>query len=127
ELWLRRKQGEPFPAWVGITTIRDDDGDLVSYVCFFNDISERKASEQRIHRLVYYDNLTQLPNRTLFHDRLHTALQHAARHEQWVALMFLDLDRFKPINDSLSHAAGDRMLKEVAQRLLTCVDDEDTV
>ncbi|WP_437882011.1 EAL domain-containing protein [Pseudomonas sp. LRF_L74] len=127
ELWLRRKNGENYPAWVGITAEHDSDGDLVSYVCFFNDISERKASEQRIHRLAYYDALTQLPNRTLFQDRLHTALQRAERHDEWVVLMFLDLDRFKPINDSLGHAAGDRMLKDVAVRLAACVDDEDTV
>ncbi|WP_225580573.1 EAL domain-containing protein [Pseudomonas sp. PDM16] len=127
ELWLKRRNGEQFPAWVGITAVHDDDGDLVSYVCFFNDISERKASEQRIHRLAYYDALTLLPNRTLFQDRLHTALQHAERHEEWVVLMFLDLDRFKPINDSLGHAAGDRMLKDVAVRLAACVDEDDTV
>ena len=96
-------------------------------MCFFSDISERKASEQRIHRLAYYDVLTQLPNRSLFQDRLHTALQHAERHGEWLVLMFLDLDRFKPINDSLGHAAGDRMLKEVAARLLGCVDEEETV
>ncbi|MDX1297479.1 MAG: EAL domain-containing protein [Pseudomonas sp.] len=127
EVWLKRKSGEKFPAWVGITAVKDDEGDLVSYVCFFSDISERKASEQRIHRLAYYDALTQLPNRTLFQDRLHSALQHGERHQEWVALMFLDLDRFKPINDSLGHAAGDRMLKEVAGRLSACVDGDDTV
>ncbi|VXB26159.1 GGDEF domain-containing protein [Pseudomonas sp. 8AS] len=127
ELWLKRKHGEQYPAWVGITAVQDDEGDLVSYVCFFNDISERKASEQRIHRLAYYDALTLLPNRTLFQDRLHTALQHAERHEEWVVLMFLDLDRFKPINDSLGHAAGDRMLKDVAVRLAACVNEDDTV
>lgn len=127
EVWLKRRSGEKFPAWVGITAVRDDEGDLVSYVCFFSDISERKASEQRIHRLAYYDALTQLPNRTLFQDRLHSALQHGERHQEWVVLMFLDLDRFKPINDSLGHAAGDRMLKEVAVRLCACVDSDDTV
>ncbi|WP_373389570.1 EAL domain-containing protein [Pseudomonas alcaligenes] len=127
ELWLKRRNGEQYPAWVGITAVQDDDGDLVSYVCFFNDISERKASEQRIHRLAYYDALTLLPNRTLFQDRLHTALQHAERHAEWVVLMFLDLDRFKPINDSLGHAAGDRMLKDVAVRLAACVAEDDTV
>ena len=127
EVWLRRHSGEHYPAWVGITAVLDDEGDLASYVCFFTDISERKASEQRIHRLAYYDALTHLPNRTLFQDRLHTALQQAERHKGWVVLMFLDLDRFKPINDSLGHAAGDRMLKDMAERLLACVDDDDTV
>ncbi len=127
EVWLKRRNEENFPAWVGITAVHDDEGDLVSYVCFFSDISERKASEQRIHRLAYYDALTHLPNRTLFQDRLHTALQHGERHREWVVLMFLDLDRFKPINDSLGHAAGDRMLKEVGVRLSACVDDDDTV
>lgn len=127
EVWLKRRNGEHYPAWVGITAVLDDEGDLASYVCFFSDISERKASEQRIHRLAYYDALTHLPNRSLFQDRLHTALQAAERQKSWVVLMFLDLDRFKPINDSLGHAAGDRMLKEMATRLLECVDDDDTV
>jgi diguanylate cyclase (GGDEF)-like protein/PAS domain S-box-containing protein len=127
EVWLKRRNGEHYPAWVGITAVLDDEGDLASYVCFFSDISERKASEQRIHRLAYYDALTHLPNRTLFQDRLHTALQSADRQKSWVVLMFLDLDRFKPINDSLGHAAGDRMLKEMATRLLGCVADDDTV
>ncbi len=127
EIWLKRHTGDNYPAWVGITAVHDEDGDLVSYVCFFSDISERKASEQRIHRLAYYDGLTHLPNRTLFQDRLHTALQYAERHQEWVVLMFLDLDRFKPINDSLGHAAGDRMLKDVAVRLSACVHEDDTV
>lgn len=127
EVWLKRRNDEHYPAWVGITAVLDDEGDLASYVCFFTDISERKASEQRIHRLAYYDALTHLPNRSLFQDRLHTALQHAERQNAWVVLMFLDLDRFKPINDSLGHAAGDRMLKEMATRLLACVADDDTV
>jgi len=127
ELWLKRKSGEVYPCWIGITAVRDADNALVSYVCFFSDMSERKASEKRIHRLAYYDGLTQLPNRTLFQDRLHASLQLAARRGQWVVLMFLDLDRFKPINDSLGHAAGDHMLKDVARRLATCVEADETV
>ncbi|MCO7055348.1 sensor domain-containing protein [Pseudomonas juntendi] len=127
EVWLKRRDGDHYPAWVGITAVLDDEGDLASYVCFFTDISERKASEQRIHRLAYYDALTHLPNRTLFQDRLYNALQQAERQKAWVVLMFLDLDRFKPINDSLGHAAGDRMLKDMALRLLACVDDDETV
>ncbi|MGV8636791.1 diguanylate cyclase domain-containing protein, partial [Pseudomonas aeruginosa] len=102
-------------------------GDLVSFVCFFSDISERKASERRIHRLAYYDALTHLPNRTLFQDRLHTALQQAERNGQWVVLMFLDLERFRPISDSLGHAAGDRMLQEVGTRLRGGAGQDDTV
>lgn len=127
EIRLQRRNREHYPAWVGITAVLDEEGDLASYVCFFSDISERKASEQRIHRLAYYDALTHLPNRTLFQDRLFTALQQAERQKAWVVLMFLDLDRFKPINDSLGHAAGDRMLKDMAMRLLACVNEDDTV
>mgnify|MGYP003631188734 CR=1 FL=1 len=127
EIWLRRKCGEQFPAWAGITAVRDNEGDLVSYVCFFVDISERKASEARIESLAYYDALTGLANRTLFQDRLRSALQQAERRDEWVAVLFLDLDRFKPINDTLGHAAGDAMLKEVARRLRDCVRESDTV
>jgi len=127
ELWLRRRDGEEFPAWTGITAVRDSEGDLVSYVWFFVDISERKASEQRIESLAYYDVLTGLPNRSLFQDRLAAALRQAARDQSWLAVLFVDLDRFKPINDTLGHAAGDAMLREVAQRLQSCVRDTDTV
>ncbi len=91
ELWLKRKDGDTYPCWIGITAVRDAEDDLVSYVCFFSDMSERKASEKRIHRLAYYDSLTQLPNRTLFQDRLHSSLQLASRRGAWVPLMFLDL------------------------------------
>ena len=127
ELWLKRKDGDAYACWIGINAVRDAENELVSYVCFFSDMSERKANEKRIHRLAYYDSLTQLPNRTLFQDRLHGSLQLAARRGAWVVLMFLDLDRFKPINDSLGHAAGDRMLKDVAMRLAGCVDADETV
>ena len=127
EIRLQRKSGEAFPCWAGITAVHDSDGDLVSYVCFFVDISERKASEARIQSLAYYDVLTGLPNRTLFQDRLQAALPLASRRSEWVAILFLDLDRFKPINDSLGHAAGDTVLKDVARRLRRCVRESDTV
>lgn len=127
ELWLGRRDGREFPAWTGITAVNDGEDDLVSYVWFFVDISERKASEQRIESLAYYDVLTGLPNRSLFQDRLAAALRQAARDQSWLALLFVDLDRFKPINDTLGHAAGDDMLREVAQRLRGCVRETDTV
>ena len=127
EVWFKRPNDERYPVWIGITAVQDEDGDLVSFVCFFNDISERKASEQHIHHLAYFDALTKLPNRSLFQERLQQTLSYASQHHKWLALMFLDLDRFKPINDSLGHAAGDKMLKEVARRLSDSVGPDDTV
>ena len=127
EVWQKRKNGEVYPTWAGISAVFDTDGDLVSYIGFFVDISERKANEARIESLAYYDALTGLANRTLFNDRLAGALQIAERRKEWVAVLFLDLDRFKPINDTLGHDAGDTMLREVARRLRSCIRESDTV
>jgi diguanylate cyclase (GGDEF)-like protein/PAS domain S-box-containing protein len=127
EVWQRRKDGRVYPTWAGIAAVQDNEGDLVSYVVFFVDVSERKANEARIESLAYYDGLTELPNRALFLDRLASALQVAERRQEWVAVLFLDLDRFKPVNDTLGHAAGDSMLREVARRLRSCMRESDTV
>ena len=127
ELVSRRKGGEAFPSWVGITEVRADDGEFVGYITTFRDITEAKNSEQRIRKLAYFDPLTDLPNRSLFHDRLTQALQRAVRSSHSVAVLFLDLDRFKAINDSMGHAVGDRLLTEAAARLRDCIRADDTV
>ncbi len=127
EIWNRRKTGEIYPEWLTITEIRDDIGGEHKYAGVFSDISERKESEQQIRALAYYDALTGLPNRRLFHDRLGLALSQMRRHEQKLAVMFIDLDLFKRINDTLGHDAGDAVLVEMAARLKTCVRESDTV
>jgi len=127
EVWTRRSNGEDFPSWASISLVRNRDGQICNYFSIFTDITERKAAEARIHRLAYYDSLTGLPNRELFGKLVEQALSTARRGERRGALLFLDLNRFKPINDSLGHAIGDRLLRRVAERLRHAVRDEDVV
>jgi diguanylate cyclase (GGDEF)-like protein/PAS domain S-box-containing protein len=123
EIWNRRKSGEIYPEWLSISTVKNSHGEIVNHVAIFMDITKRKMAEERINHLANYDPLTGLANRNLLQDRL----SHACRHSSILAVMFLDLDHFKNVNDSLGHAIGDRLLKSVSERLLDCVRKEDTV
>ncbi len=127
EVWNRRKVGDIYIEQLSIHTVRDAQGRLTHHVGTFSDISERKAAEEHVRHMAHYDLLTGLPNRTLIADRLRQTLIKAKRDKGRVALMFLDLDQFKPVNDTFGHATGDWLLKEVAQRLLHCVRESDTV
>lgn len=127
EVWNRRKNGEIYPELLTITAITDRDGRLTNYAALFSDISQLKESEARIRHLAYYDPLTGLPNRRLLEDRLEVAIAHAHRSKTRAAVMFIDLDRFKRINDSLGHQVGDRLLIEIARRLRECLREDDTV
>ncbi|MGE5170413.1 MAG: diguanylate cyclase domain-containing protein [Rudaea sp.] len=127
ELWHRRKDGTLFAAHMTLGTVRDAQGEITHYVALFSDITEAQRQQEEIERLAYYDPLTRLPNRRLLSDRIEQALAVAARHATRVAVCYLDLDRFKPINDSYGHEVGDRLLVEVAHRLQAAVRAQDTV
>ncbi len=128
EIWDRRKDGSHYPKWLDINVVRETPNGAVShYVAFFKDMSASKVAEERIRLLAYHDPLTGLPNRLLLTDRLAHALASARRRQGHVAVMFIDLDRFKNVNDSLGHAVGDKLLWEIAHRLNACVREEDTV
>ncbi len=127
EIWNRRKNGEVYPIWQSISSVHDASNKVSHYIGTFSDISEQKNSAERIHRLAHYDVLTNLPNRALFNDRFQHALDRAHRSGERVALIFMDLDRFKQINDSLGHSAGDALLSQVAQRLKQQIREDDTI
>jgi diguanylate cyclase (GGDEF)-like protein/PAS domain S-box-containing protein len=128
EIWNKRKNGEIYPQWLNITKVCDERGVLTNYVAVFSDISELKAAHERNLRAVNYDQLTSLPNRTLFADRLHQLLARAgSRPETPVALLFMDLDRLKVVNDSMGRDAGDMLLRMVAARLTGGLREADSL
>jgi diguanylate cyclase (GGDEF)-like protein len=127
EIMDRRQGGEPFPSWALINAVRDANGNLLHYIGICRDITVLKRNEQELQRLAFYDTLTGLPNRALFRDRLTVAHAGATRHETPLAVMYLDLDRFKYVNDTLGHAAGDQLLIEIGRRVGACLRDSDTL
>ncbi len=127
ELWNKRKNGELFPSRVTINVIKNEQGKPVNYISIFSDITNLKKSQERLDFLAHHDPLTELPNRLLFSARLEHAVKHASRKESRLALLFLDLDRFKLINDSYGHKIGDELLKAVAERLSNTVRMDDAV
>ncbi|OQW86560.1 MAG: diguanylate phosphodiesterase [Rhodoferax ferrireducens] len=127
EIWNRRKNGEIYPGWLNISAVKDDTGLTTHFVGIFTDISQRLNAQAQIDSLAFYDPLTHLPNRRLLLDRLEQTLHTSTRHPRKSALLFVDLDNFKTLNDTLGHYQGDLLLMQVAQRLKTCIRDGDTV
>jgi diguanylate cyclase (GGDEF)-like protein/PAS domain S-box-containing protein len=127
EMWNKRKNGKIYAEWLTISGVIGSDGQISNYVGVFSEITQNKEAEAEIHRLAYYDPLTQLPNRRLLYDRLGQALASSSRSGRYGAVLFLDLDNFKTLNDTLGHDVGDLMLTEVAQRLNKAVREGDTI
>jgi len=127
EIWNRHKNGRVYPGWLTITAVKGDDGDISNYVSTLIDITQRKSAEAAIEQLAFYDPMTHLPNRRLLLDRLHQALAARARSQRRGAILFVDLDDFKSLNDTLGHDVGDLLLQQVGRRILTCIRATDTL
>ena len=127
EVWNRRKGGQAYPTWLTITAVKNERGETTEYVAIFSDITERKEAEEEIRNLAFYDALTGLPNRRLLLDHFRMALSVSARSHHYGAVLFLDMDKFKTLNDTLGHDYGDLMLIEVAGRIRSCAREMDTV
>ncbi|GAB4267380.1 MAG: hypothetical protein Kow0065_17990 [Methylomicrobium sp.] len=127
EVWNRRKNGDLYPEWLTISGVRNHAGDFTHFVGVFNDISSIKEAQAQLDFLAHHDALTRLPNRTLFRDRLGHALVHAKRENGTLAVLFLDLDRFKYVNDTLGHPIGDDLLQKAAERMSQTIRAQDTL
>jgi diguanylate cyclase (GGDEF)-like protein/PAS domain S-box-containing protein len=127
EIWNTRRNGELYLEWLTVSSVRDESGMVTHYVAVFSDITRAKEAQAKLDHMAHHDPLTALPNRLLFHDRLQHALQQAARNRQQLAVLFIDLDRFKNVNDTLGHHVGDELLKQVAQALAGQLRDGDTL
>ena len=127
DIWNRRKNGEVYPQWQNISEVRDEQGRLLNYISVFSDISSIMQSQAQLEHLAHHDPLTGLPNRLLLDQHLAQGLERAYRQHQLMAVLFLDLDRFKNVNDSLGHLAGDALLKQVSQRLKQLIRAEDLI
>lgn len=127
EIWNRRKNGEVYPEWLTINAVRNTQGKITNYVSIFHDITELKRQQEALEHQAQHDALTGLPNRVLLNDRLQEALKRMARHRQRVALLFLDLDNFKHVNDGFGHTAGDNLLVELSRRLKKQLREGDTL
>lgn len=127
EVWNRRKNGEDYPEWLSISSVKDSKNRIVNYIGVFSDISKIKKTEDELRFLAHHDSLTQLPNRVLLNERLEHSLERAQRKDENLAVLYLDLDRFKEVNDGFGHPYGDKLLQEVAVTLSKMLRDEDTI
>ena len=124
EIWNRRKTEEVFPGWLSITAVNDEHNTVTHYIAILTDNTLQQRSKERIYHLCHYDALTELANRALFQERLQQAIRRATRNHRWVALLFIDLDNFKSINDAFGHVIGDQLLRAMAERLTQCLHGE---
>jgi diguanylate cyclase (GGDEF)-like protein/PAS domain S-box-containing protein len=127
EIWNRHKSGDIYPEWLSINAVKDERQLVTHYVGIFSDAHTQESILERLRYLAYYDGLTGLPNQRLFLDRLNMSINHARRDKQMLAVMFIDLDHFKQINDTLGHKMGDRVLVGMTQRMKGCLREEDTL
>jgi diguanylate cyclase (GGDEF)-like protein/PAS domain S-box-containing protein len=127
EVWNKRKSCEDYPQWIKVTAVSNDQGEVANYVVSISDITERKTSEQTINKLAFYDPLTALPNRRLLLDRVQQFMASSNRTGHYGALLLIDLDNFKTLNDTRGHYVGDQMLLQVSSRLSMYVRDSDTI
>ena len=127
EIWDRRKSGQIYPKWLTITAVKNDDNEITEFIAIFSDITARKDAENEIRNLAYYDPLTGLPNRRLFLDRFNLSLSASDRSRNYGAVVFLDMDKFKSLNDTMGHSYGDLLLIEVSRRIKYCLREMDTV